>query len=85
MYFNNAPHFVTPVAGTRVDYVCVVDQIGMPEKIATGAAKPTTNLRDTAYAIVGEPDPVQFEDRVVGIIEARDGTIMDVVRQVKRS
>lgn len=42
-------------------------------------------LRDTAYAIVGEPDPVQFEDRVVGIIEARDGTIMDVVRQVKKS
>lgn len=42
-------------------------------------------LRDTAYAIVGEPDPVQFEDRIVGIIEARDGTIMDVVRQVKQS
>ena len=40
-------------------------------------------LRDIAYSIVGEPEPVQFEDRVVGIIEARDGTIMDVVRQVK--
>ena len=25
----------------------------------------------------------EFEDRVVGIIEARDGTIMDVVRKVK--
>jgi citrate lyase subunit alpha/citrate CoA-transferase len=36
-----------------------------------------------AYAIVGEPEKVQFEDRVVGIIEARDGTIMDVVRQIK--
>ena len=41
-------------------------------------------LRDTAYKIVGKPDPVQFEDRVVGIIEARDGSIMDVVRQVKK-
>ncbi len=40
-------------------------------------------LRDIAYAIVGEPDKVEFEDRVVGIIEARDGTIMDVVRKVK--
>ena len=40
-------------------------------------------LRDMAYAIVGEPEKVQFEDRVVGIIEARDGTIMDVVRQAK--
>ena len=28
-------------------------------------------------------DPVEFGDRIVGIIEARDGTIMDVVRQVK--
>lgn len=40
-------------------------------------------LRDMAYAITGEPDPVQFDDRVVGIIEARDGTVMDVVRKVK--
>lgn len=40
-------------------------------------------LRDKAYAMVGEPDPVQFDDRVVGIIEGRDGTIMDVVRKIK--
>ena len=40
-------------------------------------------LRDQAYAITGEPDPVQFGDKVVGIIEARDGSIMDVVREVK--
>ena len=26
---------------------------------------------------------VQFGDRIVGIIEARDGTVMDVVREVK--
>lgn len=45
--------------------------------------KTIEKLRDIAYGIVGEPDPVQFEDRIVGIIEARDGTIMDVVRQVK--
>ena len=41
-------------------------------------------LRDQAYAITGEPDPVQFGDKVVGIIEARDGSIMDVVREVKK-
>jgi citrate lyase subunit alpha/citrate CoA-transferase len=40
-------------------------------------------LRDTAYSIVGEPDPVQFGDRVVGIIEGRDGTVMDVVREIR--
>ena len=41
------------------------------------------NLRDIAYSIAGEPQKVQFYDRVVGIIESRDGTIMDVVRQIK--
>ncbi len=45
--------------------------------------KTIEELRDEAYRIVGEPDPVQFCDKVVGIIEARDGSIMDVVRQVK--
>ena len=41
-------------------------------------------LRDKAYAMVGTPDPVQFDDRIVGIIEARDGhPIIDVVRKIK--
>lgn len=40
-------------------------------------------LRDMAYKIAGEPQKVQFGDRVVGIIESRDGTIMDVVREIK--
>ena len=40
-------------------------------------------LRDMAYKMVGEPDPVQFGERVVGIIEARDGSVIDVVRQIK--
>ena len=45
--------------------------------------KTIEELRDIAYSIVGEPQKVQFCDRIVGIIEARDGTIMDVVREVK--
>lgn len=40
-------------------------------------------LRDIAYSIVGTPDAIQFKDRVVGIIENRDGTILDVVREIK--
>lgn len=36
-----------------------------------------------AYDIVGAPDPVEFEDKIVAIIEARDGTVMDVVKQIK--
>ncbi|MDF2886978.1 MAG: citrate lyase subunit alpha [Lacrimispora sp.] len=41
-------------------------------------------LRDIAYSIVGEPERVQFDDKVVGIIESRDGTVMDVVRKIKK-
>ena len=35
---------------TNVDYVCVVDAIGNPDKIATGAAKPTTDVRKIMMA-----------------------------------
>ncbi len=45
--------------------------------------KTIEELRDIAYSITGTPEPVQFGDRIVGIIEGRDGTIMDVVREVK--
>lgn len=40
-------------------------------------------LRDIAYGIVGEPQDIQFEDKVVALVEYRDGTIIDVIRQVK--
>lgn len=39
-------------------------------------------LCERAYKIVGKPDMIRFGGRVVGVIEARDGTIMDVVREV---
>ena len=45
--------------------------------------KTIEELRDIAYSIAGEPQKVEFGDRVVGIIESRDGTIMDVVREIK--
>ena len=45
--------------------------------------KTIEQLRDEAYAITGVPNPVEFGDRIVGIIEARDGTIMDVVREIR--
>ena len=40
-------------------------------------------LQQKAYDLVGEPDPLQWEDKVVAIVEARDGTILDVVRKIK--
>lgn len=52
-------------------------------KAAKLPVKTIEELRDMAYAITGEPEKIQFADRVVGVIEARDGTIIDVVRQIK--
>lgn len=46
--------------------------------------KTIEELRDIAFSIVGEPERVQFDDKVVGIIEGRDGTVMDVVRKIKK-
>ena len=41
-------------------------------------------LRDIAYNLVGgAPDPIPFDDRIVAVIEHRDGTVLDVVRQIK--
>lgn len=40
-------------------------------------------LKEQAYAIVGTPDPIEYEDQVVALIEYRDGSIIDVVRKVK--
>lgn len=39
-------------------------------------------LQQEAYSIVGTPDPLPFKDRVVAIVEARDGTILDVVHEI---
>ena len=52
-------------------------------KAAKLPVKTIEELRDMAYAITGEPEKIEFGDRVVGVIEARDGTIIDVVRQTK--
>lgn len=41
-------------------------------------------LRVKAEKIVGIPEPIQFEDRIVALVEYRDGTIIDVIRQIKQ-
>jgi citrate lyase subunit alpha/citrate CoA-transferase len=41
-------------------------------------------LRRMAAETVGEPAKPQFEERIVALIEWRDGTVIDVVRQLKQ-
>jgi citrate lyase subunit alpha/citrate CoA-transferase len=40
-------------------------------------------LAAIAEDITGKPDPVEHLERVVGIVEYRDGTVIDVIRQIK--
>ena len=40
-------------------------------------------LQEKAYSLVGTPDDLEWEDKVVAVLEARDGTILDVVRKIK--
>lgn len=40
-------------------------------------------LKEKAYSLVGTPDDLKWEDKVVAIVEARDGTILDVVKKIK--
>ncbi|SJZ69475.1 citrate lyase subunit alpha [Consotaella salsifontis] len=40
-------------------------------------------LHERAVSITGEPRPIEYLDKVVGIVRYRDGTVIDVVRQVK--
>lgn len=45
--------------------------------------KSIEELRDEAYRIAGKPDPIHFMDEIVAVVESRDGTILDVIRQVE--
>lgn len=41
-------------------------------------------LQQLAESLTGKPKPIETTDRVVCIVEYRDGTVIDVIRQIKR-
>ena len=41
-------------------------------------------LYQRAISITGEPKPIEFLDKVVGVVRYRDGTVIDTVRQVAK-
>ncbi len=57
----------------------------LKEKLEGGGIRTTTmdELLKTANSIVGKFDPVKFSDRIVGIVTYRDGSIIDLIRQVE--
>lgn len=38
-------------------------------------------LKNTAEKLTGKPEKIEFGEKVVGVVEYRDGTIIDVIRQ----
>jgi citrate lyase subunit alpha / citrate CoA-transferase len=88
---RNVQHVVTP--GESVDVIvtergiCVnpvrhdlkdrLRKAGLP-------IREIVDLHDEVDAIVGVPDPIHYTDRVVAVIEYRDGTTIDVIHQSKR-
>lgn len=53
------------------------------ERLA-GSGLPLTDihtLRQTGIRLAGVPEPQPFSDRIIGVVEYRDGTVIDVVRQ----
>ena len=105
------PNIPASISMVDVDYVCVVDAIGNPAKIATGVGGAfivstislgkimeergiqmglglggiTTPMCDLLEkGLIRTLVDTHFNcNVVVGIIEGRDGTIMDVVREIK--
>ncbi|MBI9067903.1 MAG: citrate lyase subunit alpha [Salinivirgaceae bacterium] len=41
------------------------------------------DLEEEVRGICGETKPVEYEDRIVAVVEYRDGTIIDVIKQIK--
>ncbi|MEY8419444.1 citrate lyase subunit alpha [Oscillospiraceae bacterium 44-5] len=60
----------------RPDLIQCLDEAGIPHVTIEA-------LKEKAYSLVGRPDDLEWEDQVVAILEARDGTILDVVRKIK--
>jgi len=56
------------------------------EKRLREAALPVMSvaeLHQKAIALTGEPEPLEFTDRIVAVVRYRDGSAIDVIRQVK--
>ena len=52
---------------------------------AAGIATVTIQyLCDLALSHTGIPKPIETTDKVVAVVEYRDGTVIDVIRQIKR-
>ncbi len=41
------------------------------------------DLKEKAEKITGKPKPIEYGEKIVGVVEYRDGSVIDLIRQVK--
>lgn len=58
----------------RKDLIANLQQSGLP-------LMSIQDLKKIAYDLAGTPEPIELSDEVVGVVEYRDGTIIDVIRR----
>ncbi|MBQ6986197.1 MAG: citrate lyase subunit alpha, partial [Oscillibacter sp.] len=84
------PNLPAHISQTKIDYVVVVDEIGIPSKIATGAAKPTTDQRKLLMAqyctdvVVNTPwfkDGFSYQTGVGGASIASTQYLAEIMRE----
>ncbi|MDR0851859.1 MAG: citrate lyase subunit alpha, partial [Clostridiales Family XIII bacterium] len=61
------------------------NRLDLLEKLAQKGVRTVSigELKAEATALIGEPEPIAFTDKVVGVVAYRDNTVIDVIRQVK--
>jgi citrate lyase subunit alpha/citrate CoA-transferase len=45
--------------------------------------RPIGELRKIVETMVGQPEPIEYTDKVVGLVTYRDGSVIELIRQVK--
>lgn len=60
----------------REDLLAKLQNTGLP-------VFPIEKLKEIGEKLTGKPNSIEFTDRIVAIVEYRDGTVIDVVRQPK--
>ena len=61
-----------------------LEQIGRGRFFRSGQVISMEELEARAKKMSGPTDPVATTDRIIGVVEWRDGTVIDVVRQLKK-
>jgi citrate lyase subunit alpha/citrate CoA-transferase len=68
----------TCVNPLRKDLIQKLKEAGIPTiKIS--------DLRKQVEALTGKPEDPQYTDTIVGIVEYRDGTVLDVIKQIQKN